>query len=266
MPRSSIALAGLMLLTSWAIAQPISSAARAELAPTGKLRVGIQYVNIFIVKKDPDSGEPRGVAIDLARELGRRIGVPVEFVGYANATRLARAVKTGEWDAEFLAADPGRAAGITFTPGYAEIDATYLVPAGSPLRTLADVDRAGVRVAVAGKSANDLVLSRNLKNAQLVRARGFAGAVRVFVSDKLEAVARLRPQLVMEAENFPGSRVLDDSYTVLPQAIGTPKDRDAAARYLHEFVEDAKASGLVARAIEKAGVRGMSVAPKAAVQ
>ena len=264
--RFAVGFVVLFLLACGATAQQISPAARSELAPTGKLRVGIHYINIFLVTKDPESGEPRGVAIDLARELGRRIGVPVEFVGYANATRLARAAKAGEWDAAFLAADPGRASEITFTAGYAEIDATYLVPAGSPLRTIADVDRAGVRVAVAGKSANDLVLSRNLKNAQLVRARGFAGAVRVFVSDKLEAVAGLRPQLVMEAENFPGSRVLDDSYTVLPQAIGTPKDRDAAARYLHEFVEDAKASGLVARAIEKAGVRGMSVAPKAAVQ
>ena len=266
MLRSAIALASLMLFTSWATAQPISPAVRAELAPTGKLRVGIHYVNIFLVTKDPASGEPRGVAIDLARELGRRIGVPVEFVHYANAANLTRAVKSGEWDVSFQAAEESRAAEIAFTAGYAEIEGTYLVPSGSPIRTIADVDRDGVRVAVAGKSGYDLILTRTLKNAQLVRAQGFAGSVQVFVSDKLEALAGLRPQLAMEADKLPGSRVLDDRFTVLPQAIGTPKDRDAAAKYLREFVEDAKASGLVARAIEKAGVRGMPVAPKASVQ
>jgi polar amino acid transport system substrate-binding protein len=260
-----MALASLMLFASWATAQPISPAARAELAPTGKLRVGIHLANIFVVAKDPASEEPRGVAIDLARELGRRIGLPVEFVRYANANRLARAVDAGEWDISFLAAEASRT-GITFTPGYAEIDATFLVPAGSPLRTIAEVDRSGIRVAVAGNGASDLTLTRTLKNAQLVRARSVADAVQVFVADKLEALAHLRPQLVMEANKLPGSRVLDESFTVLPQVIGSPKGRDAAAKYLREFVEDVKASGLVARLIEKAGVRGMPVAPMAPVQ
>jgi len=264
--RFAVGFVVLFLLACGATAQPISPAARSEIAPTGKLRVGIHYVNIFVVTKDPESGEPRGVAIDLARELGRRIGVPVEFVGYANANRLTRAVESGEWDVSFQAAEASRAAEITFTPGYAEIDATYLVPAGSSLSTIADVDREGVRISVAGKSGYDRILTRTLKNAQLVRAQGFAGSVRAFVSDKLEALAGLRPQLVIEAENLPGSRVLDDRFIVLPQSIGTPKGREAAARYLREFVEDAKASGLVAKAIERAGVRGMSVAPKAPVQ
>lgn len=266
MIRIAITLASFVLLASWATAQPISPAARSELAPTGKLRVGIHYVNIFLVTKDPESGEPRGVAIDLARELGRRIGVPVEFIGYANAANLSRAVKSGEWDVSFQAAEASRAAEINFTAGYAEIDATYLVPVGSPLRTIADVDREGIRIAVAAKSGYDLILTRTLKNAQLVRAPGFAGSVRVFVSDKLDALAGLRPQLAMEADNLPESRVLDDGFTVLPQAIGIPKDRDVAAKYLREFVEEAKASGLVAKAIQKAGVRGMPVAPMAPVQ
>jgi polar amino acid transport system substrate-binding protein len=262
----AIGLASLMIVASCATAQPILPAARDELAPTGKLRVGIHYVNIFIVNKDPASGEPRGVAIDLARELGRRIGRPVEFVGYANANRLTRAVESGEWDISFQAAEASRGAAITFTPGYVEIDATYLVPAGSLLRTTADVDREGVRVAVAGKSGYDLILTRLLKNAQLVRAQGFGGSVQVFVSDKLEALAGLRPQLVLETDNIPGSRVLDDRFAVLPQAIGSPKGRDLAANYLREFVEDVKRSGLVAKAIERAGVRGLSVAPTAPTQ
>lgn len=265
MLRSSIALASLMLFASWATAQPISPAARSELAPTGTLRVGIHYVNVFLVTKDPDSGESRGVAIDLARELGRRIGVPVEFVGYANAARLTRAVSSGEWDVSFQAAEAERATEITFTAGFAEIDATYLVPAGSPLRTIADVDRERIRIAVPAKSALDLILTRTLRNAQLVRAKGFAGSLEVFVSDNLEALAGLRPRLVIDAEQLPGSRVLDGRFIVLPQAIGTPKHRAAAAKYLREFVEEAKASGLVAKAIEKAGVRGMPVAPMAPI-
>ena len=268
MPRSSIALAGLMLLTSWATAQPISPATRAELAPTGKLRVGIHLANIYVVAKDPASGELRGVAIDLSHELARRTGLSVEFVSYANANRLARAIESEAWDVSFQVAEASRT-GITFTPGYAEIEATFLVPAGSPIRSIADVDRPDIRIAVPGNSALDRILTRTLKNAQLVHARGvqaFPVSVQLFVSDKLEALAGLRPQLAMEADKLPGSRVLDDRFFVLPQAIGTPKGRDAAAKYLREFVEDAKASGLVAQAIEKAGVRGMSVAPKAPVQ
>lgn len=266
MLRFVSALAGLMLFTSWAAAQPISPAVRAELAPSGKLRVAIHYVNIFLVTKDPASGEPRGVAIDLAQELGKRIGVPIEFVHYANAANLSRAATSGEWDISFQAAEESRAAEIAFTAGFAEMEGTYLVPSGSPIRTVADVDRDGVRIAVAAKSGYDLILTRTLKNAQLVRAKGFAGSVDVFVSDKLEALAGLRPQLAMEVDKLPGSRVLDGRVVVLPQAIGTPKNREAATRYLREFVEDVKASGLVAKTIEKAGVRGMPVAPKAPIQ
>ena len=264
--KISMALTSLLFFCAWATAQPISPTVRSELAPTGTLRVGIHYVNIFLVTKDHESGEPRGVAIDLARELGRRIGVPVEFVGYANAANLTRAAKSGEWDVSFQAAESSRAAEITFTAGFSEMGVTYLVPSASPIRTLADVDRDGIRVAVAAKSGYDLILTRSLKSAQLVRASGFIGSVQVFVSDKLEALVGLRPQLVMEAGKLPGTRVLDGDFTVLPQAIGTPKDREAAAAYLRQFVEDVKASGLVAKAIAKAGVRGMPVAPMAPAQ
>ena len=268
MCKSAIALVSLILFASWAAAQPISPAARAELAPAGKLRVGIHLANINVVAKDPANGELRGVAIDLARELGQRIGVPVEFVEYANANRLATAIESEEWDVSFLVEETSRT-GITFTPGYAEIEATFLVPAGSPIRSIADVDRTDIRIAVPGNSALDRTLTRTLKNAQLVRAQGvqaFPVSVQLFVSDRLEALAGLRPQLVMDASKLPGSRVLDERFAVLPQAIGSPKGRDAAAKYLREFVEDVKASGLAAKLIEKAGVRGMPVAPMAPVQ
>jgi polar amino acid transport system substrate-binding protein len=242
------------------------AAVRSDLAPTGKLRVGLNYSNFLLVGKDPVSGNPRGLAVDLAQELGRRAGVPVEFVGYDAPGKLADAAKAGAWDIAFLGAEPARATEIAFTAAYLEIDATYLVPAGSPLRSIADVDRDGVRISVSNKSAYELFLSRTLQRAQLMRVDGVDASFERFVADKLEVLAGLRPRLVTDAQKLPGSRVLEGRFTAIQQAIGTPKGRDAGAQYLREFVEDVKASGLVAKAIERNGVRGVSVAPKAPIQ
>jgi polar amino acid transport system substrate-binding protein len=242
------------------------AAVRSDLAPTGKLRVGLNYSNFLLVGKDPVSGNPRGLAVDLAQELGRRVGVPVEFVGYDAPGKLADAAKAGAWDIAFLGAEPARATEIAFTAAYLEIDATYLVPAGSPLRSIADVDREGVRISVSNKSAYELFLSRTLQRAQLIRVDGVDASFERFVADKLEVLAGLRPRLVTDAQKLPGSRVLEGRFTAIQQAIGTPKGRDPGAQYLREFVEDVKASGLVAKAIERNGVRGVSVAPKAPIQ
>ncbi|TPW01051.1 MAG: putative extracellular solute-binding protein [Alphaproteobacteria bacterium] len=244
----------------------ISLAVRSELAPTGKLRVGINYGNFLLVTKDPVSGAVRGIAVDLAQELGRRARAPVEFVGYDGAGQLAEAVKTGAWDVAFLGAEPAREDAIAFTAAYLEIDATYLVPAGSPLRRIADVDREGVRIAVAAQSAYDLFLSRSLEHARLMRVQGIDASFELFVRERLEALAGLKPRLVMDAEKLPGSRVLDGRFTAIQQAIGTPRGRSAGASYLREFVEDVKSSGLVAGAIERHGVRGVSVAPGAPIR
>ncbi len=240
-----------------------SSAIRSALAPTGKLRVGINMSNTLLTAKDPVSGEPRGVAVDLGRELGRRLGVPVEIVPYPNPGALADAARSGVWDVGLLGAEPQRANEIDFTAAYVEIEATYLVPGGSPLRAIADVDREGIRIAVPEKSAYELYLTRTLKHAQLVRAKGADAAFKQFVGDQLDALAGLKPRLAADAGNLPGSRVLDGRFTAVQQAIGTPKGRDAGAKYLVEFVEDIKATGLVARTIEKNGVRGLTVAAKA---
>lgn len=238
-------------------------AVRSELAPTGKLRVGINLGNFLLTRTDPASGEYGGVAVDLGRELGRRLGVPVQIIGYESPGKLADAAKSGVWDVGFLGAEPQRANEIDFTAAYVEIEATYLVPPGSPLQTIADVDREGVRIAISGKSAYDLYLTRNLKHAQLVREQGADNVFKRFVADKLEALAGLKPRLVTDQENLPGSRILDGRFTAVQQAIGTPKGRAAGARYLREFVEDIKATGLVARTIGKNNVRGLTVAPKA---
>ena len=240
----------------------VSAAVRSELAPTGKLRVGINTGNFLLVNKDSASG----IAVDLGRELGKRLGVPVDLVTYDAAGKLADGVKAGAWDVAFLGAEPQRANEIAFTAAYLEIPATYLVPAGSRIRAIEEVDREGVRIAVAQKSAYDLFLSRNLKHAQLVRAEGIQGSYDLFIAQKLEVLSGLKPRLVTDAEKLPGSRVLDGQFTAVQQAIGTPKSREAGAKYLREFAEDAKASGLVAEAIARHGVRGVSVAPKAPIQ
>jgi polar amino acid transport system substrate-binding protein len=239
----------------------ISPAARSELAPSGKLRVGINLGNFLLVAKDSATGELRGIVIDLARDLGRRAGVPVEFSTYPGAGELAEAVKRGAWDVAFLGAEPARAIEIAFTAAYLEIEATYLVPAGSPVRSNADVDREGVRIAVSDKSAYDLFLKRSLKHARLVPAQGIDASYDLFVAQKLEALAGLKPRLVTDAERLPGSRVLEGRFTAIQQAIGTPRARGAAAGYLREFAEEIKASGMVAQLIEKHRVRGVSVAP-----
>lgn len=237
-----------------------SSAIRSELAPTGTLRVGINLSNFLLTRTDPKTGQYGGVAVDLGRELGRRLGVPVEIMAYESPGKLADAAKSGVWDVGFLGAEPQRANEIDFTAAYVEIEATYLVPSGSPLKSIADVDREGVRIAISGKSAYDLYLTRNLKHAQLVREQGADNVFKRFVDDKLEALAGLKPRLVTDQENLPGSRILDGRFTAVQQAIGTPKGRPAGARYLREFAEDIKASGLVAQTIEKNSVRGLTVA------
>ena len=238
-------------------------AARSELAPTGKLRVGINYQNFLLVNKNPTGGEYSGIAVDLGRELGRRLGVPVELVPFETAGKLADGVKAGAWDVAFLASEPVRASEIAFSAAYLEIEAGYLVPAGSPLRSIAEVDREGVRVAVAAKSAYDLYLSRSLRHAQLVRAQGIDASYEIFVKDKLEVLSGLKPRLATDAAKLPGSRVLEGRFTAVQQSIGTPQGRPAGAKYLREYSEDVKASGFVAKAIERHAVPGVSVAPKA---
>ena len=241
----------------------VTPAARAAITPTGMLRVGINLGNFLLTKKDSNSGEAGGIAVDLGRELGRRLGVPVEIIGYPTPGELADAATFGAWDVGFLGAEPQRAKEIDFTPAYVEIEATYLVPPGSQLREIADVDREGARIAVPEKSAYELYLTRTLKHAQLIRTKGGDAAFKLFVEEKLEALAGLRPRLVKDHDQLPGSRIIYGRFTAVQQAIGIPTGRLVGLKYLREFVEDIKASGLVARTIEKNRVRGLTVAAKA---
>ena len=261
--KITFAFLSVVLLVACAAAPGVAPAVRSDLAPTGTLRAAINYSNVVLAQGSPATGDLRGITVDLSRELARRIGVPVELVPYDAAGKMTDAVKTGAWDIAFLAVDPARAADISFTAPYLEIEGAYLVPAGSPLRTIEDVDHDGVRVAVTAKSAYDLFLGRNLQHAQIVRASSPPESLDMFTSDKLEAMAGVRQALVAAAAKIPGSRVLDGRFMVIAQAAGVPKGRDAGAQYLREFIEDAKASGFVAEALKKSGVDGATIAPPA---
>ena len=240
---------------------PISEKAQAELAPGGKLRVGVNLGNFLLVNKDPASGELRGIVPDLAQELAMRLGATVELIGYPGAGQVADAAATGAWDVGFIGAEPQRAAVIEFTLAYVEIPATYLVPAGSAIRTLDEVDRPGIRIATSARSAYDLYLSRSLKHATLVRAEGLPASYDLFVKEKLDALSGLLPRLTADVARLPGARILDGRFTAIQQAIGTPKARTAGAAYLRDFVAEIKSSGLVAKLIARHGVKGISVAP-----
>jgi polar amino acid transport system substrate-binding protein len=243
------------------MAQDVSRDVVAELAPTGVLRVGINLSNFLLVTGKSATGDPEGVAPDMGREIAARLGVPVAYVPYRTPGQLADAAGSSQWDIGLIGAEPVRAEKIAFTPAYVEIEATYLVPAGSPLKAVADVDRAGVRIAVTARSAYGLWLDRNIKQAQLVRSDSLDSAYEQFVRDRLDALAGLRPRLLTDVGKLPGARILEGQFTAVQQAVGTARENAAGARFLRDFVETAKASGLIARLIERHKVRGLSVAP-----
>ena len=261
-----VALPGLVLLAACATTAPVSPAARSDLAPTGKLRAGINLGNGVIATRDPVTREARGIAVNVARELGRRLGVPVELVVFEQARIAVDALQAGALDVVFVAIEPVRADGMDFTAPYAEIEGSYAVPAGSPIRSIAEVDREGVRISVVARSNYDLYLSRTLKHARLVRAETTQGSADVFSAGKVDVFAGVKQRVDDAVARTPGSRVLAGRFMAIRQAIGTPKGRAAGLAYLREFVEDIKASGLVAREIELAGLRDATVAPAAPVR
>jgi polar amino acid transport system substrate-binding protein len=221
----------------------------SDLAPNGVLRAGINYSNFILAARDPAGGEPRGIAAELAREIARRLNVAIEFVTFESAGAMADAVTAGAWDVAFLANEPQRAHQILFSPTYLEIEAAYLVPPHSHVQSMADADSKGLRIAVADKSAYDLFLSRTLKFAELVRAKGMDGSLQLLAAGKADVVAGLKPWLTTAVGKLRGSRILDGRFMAVQQCIGTPKGRDAGAAYLRDFVEDIKKSGFLTRVI-----------------
>lgn len=234
----------------------------SELAPRGTLRAGINMSNFLLVTGKTPSGDPTGVSPDMAAEIARRLGVPLKLVPFKSPGELADAAETGAWDIANIGAEPERAHKIAFSPAYVEIQATYLVPAGSKLQSIADVDAKGHRIAVMGRSAYGLWLDRHVKHAELVRTDSIDSSYELFAKGGLDALAGLKPRLLADVTKIAGSRILDGQFTAVQQAVGTSRKNTAGAAFLHAFVEEVKASGFVASLIEKHKVVGLSVAPK----
>lgn len=236
--------------------------AKQALAPTGKLRVALQQANPLNVIQDPASGEMKGLGLELGKELARRLAVPFEPVLYPSVGALLDAGKTGAWDVAFVGFSPARAMEWDFTGLHLEIEFGYLVPAASPISSLADVDRPGIRVAVQERSGPEAFFTRTLKQAALVRASSNAGALEAVKAGGAELMGSIKPVLFEMSKQLPGSRVLDGRPGMDPHAMVLPKGRNAGLVYARQFIEAAKAEGLVQGAIERAGLRGVAVAPR----
>jgi polar amino acid transport system substrate-binding protein len=239
----------------------VSPAVVADLAPTGRLRAAINFGNPVLARKDPATGEPAGISADLARELARRLGVEIEFVRYEAAGKVVEGLGAGAWDVCFLAIDPVRAADIRFTAPYVVIEGVYMVADASPLRDSADIDRPGTRVGVIVGSAYDLFLTRELKQATIIRASDIAAVTDLWIARRLESIAGVKPQLEAIAKRLGGVRLLPRKFMAINQAMGTPRSRDFGGRYLHEFIAEVKASGFVAEAFARNRIDGASLAP-----
>lgn len=235
-------------------------AIRQALSRHGVLRAGINLSNFLLVSSRTADGGPAGVSPDMAAILAECLGLPLQYVTYPSPGSLADAAERDEWDVALVGAEPQRAAVIDFTPAYTEIEATYLVPAGSPLQSVAEVDRKGRRIAVAARTAYGLWLERNIREAELVTGEGFDGACQHFVDQKLDALAGLRPKLIEDEKTLPGSRMLPGRFMAVQQALGTPKASGIALAYLTRFVAAAIGGGIVAQLIARHGVTGLSVA------
>ena len=232
------------------------------LAPDGRLRAAINFGNPILANKDAKTGEPVGVSVDLARELGRRLNVPVDLVTFTAAGKVVEAVTANEVSIAFVAIDPQRAVSTFYTAAYLVIEGAYLVRNDSPLKANEEVDRAGIRVAAAKGSAYDLYLSRELKNAKITHAPTSQAVTDTFLAQNLEVAAGVKQQLQMDAARVPGLRLLPGRFMVINQAMGTPISRAAAGEYLKAFIEEMKATGFVAASLERHGIKGAAVAGK----
>jgi polar amino acid transport system substrate-binding protein len=234
----------------------------SDFAPGGTLRAAINLGNPILANRDAGTGQVFGVSVDLATELARRLGRSIELVVVDGAAKSVASIDTGSADIGFFAIDPVRGAGIQFTPPYVNIEGAYLVRQDSKLTANEDVDRAGHRIAVGGGSAYDLYLTREIKHAQLVKAPTSQAVVNTFVDQQLEVAAGVRQQMEFDAKRLGGLRLLPGRFMVIHQAMGLSKTRNAAAQaYLASYVEEMKASGFVANALQRHKIEGAAVAP-----
>ena len=240
------------------------SSVTSSLAPTGKLRVAINYGNAVLAARNEATGELTGTSVDLARELAKRLGVEPVFTGFPTAGKVVETVKTGSIDLLFLAIDPLRANEISYTAAYVVIEGAYAVPDASPIKSNDQVDKAGIRVVVGGGSAYDLYLTREIKNAQIVRVANSQQVIDTLVAQKYEVSAGVKQQQEKDLKRVPGLRLLPGRFMEINQAMGTPKGRsDEAVAYLRDFIEEMKSTGFVGNALTRHRIEGAAVAPPA---
>ena len=265
MRQAWIAILSAVSLSSCTSAPTAPAAAATDLAPAGKLRAAINLGNPVLASRDKD-GQPQGVSVDLARVLAQRLGVPVELIPFDAAGKVVEAGKTGAWDIAFVALDPLRAQDIAQSTPYVVIEGAYLVRNDSPIRSNDEVDRSGNRIVVGRGSAYDLFLTRTIKQAQIVRTSTSGGAVDFFMKEHYEVAAGVKQQLEADVKRTPGVRLLPGRFMVINQAMASQRGKEAGARYVREFIEEMKASGFVARALERYRIEGAAVAPKGDAQ
>ncbi|MDB5838984.1 MAG: hypothetical protein JWQ23_936 [Herminiimonas sp.] len=240
----------------------IDPAIISAFAPTGRLRASINLGNPILANRNPQTGEAAGVSVDLAREFARRLGIEIELVVLDTAGKSVETVRSEQADIGFFAIDPLRGEGILFTAPYVLIEGSYLVRANSPLENNDEVDNAAHRVTVGAGSAYDLYLTRALKHAKIARAPSSPAVVETFLAENHDVAAGVKQQLEFDAARNPGLRLLPGRFMVIEQAMGTPKSRgQQAVDCLAAFVEEMKASGFVADALDRHGIQGAAVAP-----
>ena len=233
-----------------------------NLAPTGQLRASINLGNPILANRCPYSGKPIGVSIDLAQNFARKLGVDVELVVYDSAGKSFAAVAKEEADIGFFAIDPVREKDISFTAPYVHIEGAYMVNQSSKIKINEDVDRAGNRIVVGKGSAYDLYLTREIKHSVIVRAPTSPTVINTFLDQNLEVAAGVKQQLEADIKRFPNLCLLPGRFMVIQQAMGLPKGRGTeAANYLHQFIEEMKATGFIAEALSRHKIQGASVAP-----
>jgi polar amino acid transport system substrate-binding protein len=263
--RAAALLFAVAVLGASAGAPTVPPQAKSELAPAGKLRVAVLVTNPAFVSKDGSATEMRGVAADLGRELAKQLGASFEPVRYELVGKLVDGAKTGDWDVAFLGFEEERAAWMDFTAPYLEVGNTYLVLADSPIRAVADADKPGYRIAASDRSAQERYLTRNLKQAQVVRTTGalIHEGAQLLRSGKVHAVASNRVTLTELEKQIPGSRIVEGNFAPARHVLAVAKGRPAGASYAKAFIEHAKASGLVQQTIARAELRGVNVAARA---
>lgn len=233
----------------------------ADLVRAGKVRVGLGVVAPHWAVKDAATGELRGVAIDIARAFASRLGVELVPVAYPSPPSILEGLKSDAWDVGFLATDPSRATVVDFSRPYLQIDATYLVPAGSLIRNVTDADQPGVRIAVTRKSVEEIVLSRMLKRAELRSLETISSGLELVRAGNADVLAAPRPALLQSSAQLPSSRVLEERFHAAFAAMAVPTGQAARLAYINDFIEEAKSSGLIQQAIQRAGVRGVQALP-----